>query len=346
MDVRMNMFAGDPARIGELTRYLEATARPNVEGQHGNRGLACLANASLGVCMVASYWENSDAMSASEQAVQVSRKEMTELLDGTVTVEHYEVPAFVRLSRPAAGAGVRLTRLECPPAAIDGLAEEFRSSAVPALMDMAGLCSAHMLADRATGRCVVITAWEDEAAMAASRGPGARLRASMADRAPHVQFRGVEEYTLLFSSVREGDTRNLIERGVDLWNSRDRAGWLACFDLNRLQIQAPGGFRLSGQEAADTFWSTWQEAYPDNRLETTAIHADDRGGAHEGRFLGTHTGALRGPAGEIPATGKVTDGTFTGTYEIEDGKVTSYHLYFDQLEVLSQLGITPPAAAS
>jgi len=77
MHVRMNMLAGDPARLDEATRYLEGTVRPDVEAQHGNRGLACLTNADLGICVVASYWDTLDAMTASEQAVQVSRKEVT-----------------------------------------------------------------------------------------------------------------------------------------------------------------------------------------------------------------------------------------------------------------------------
>ena len=131
MHVRMNMLAGDPARLGEATRYLEGTVRPDVEAQHGNRGLACLTNADLGVCIVASYWDTLDAMTASEQAVQVSRKEVTGLLGGTVTVEHYEVPVFVRRSRPHGGAGVRLSRVDCAPASIDAVIEEFRNTAVP-----------------------------------------------------------------------------------------------------------------------------------------------------------------------------------------------------------------------
>jgi len=108
MHVRINMLAGDPGQLDEATRYLETTARPHVESQHGNRGLAVLANAGLGTCVVASYWDSADAMTASEPAIQVSRKEVTELVKGTVTVEHYEVPVFVRRSRPAAGAGVQL----------------------------------------------------------------------------------------------------------------------------------------------------------------------------------------------------------------------------------------------
>jgi steroid delta-isomerase-like uncharacterized protein len=140
---------------------------------------------------------------------------------------------------------------------------------------------------------------------------------------------------------RGGDTRSLIERDIELWNAKDREGWMAGLDLHRLDMQVPGGPRLTGREAAETLWNMYQEAFPDNRFEAIAIHADDRGGAYEGRATGTHTGTMRGPAGEIPATGKAAQMRFCGVYEFEEGKITSYHLYFDQAELLSQLGITP-----
>jgi heme-degrading monooxygenase HmoA/predicted ester cyclase len=340
MYVRMNMLAGDPARLDEAARYLEGSVRPHVEGQPGNRGIAFMAKADLGVCVVASYWDSLDAMTASEQEVQVSRKEMTELTRGTVTVEHYEVPVFVRRSRPQAGAAARLTRIECNPASLDAAIDEFRNTAVPALMDMAGMCSTQWMTDRATGRCIVVTAWEDMEALAASRSRVATLRADQA-AVSHLQVRSVEEYNLVFSSVREGDTRSLIERDIELWNARDREGWLAGADLHRMELQAPGGLRLAGRDAAEAIWATWNEAFPDNRLEIIAIHADDRGGVHEGRFLGTHTGTLRGPAGEIAATGRTLDARFCGVYEFNEGKIISFHLYFDQAELLTQLGLAP-----
>ena len=112
---------------------------------------------------------------------------------------------------------------------------------------------------------------------------------------------------LNFSTVREGDNRSLIEREVTLWNERDQAGWLALSDLPRLEATAPGGLHMSGQAAADAIWDTWNDAFPDNRLTTVSIHADDRGGVYEGRFVGTHSGSLRGPAGDIGPTGRRVD---------------------------------------
>jgi heme-degrading monooxygenase HmoA/limonene-1,2-epoxide hydrolase len=338
MHARINMLAGDPAQLGDAIRYMEGTVRPHVEAQHGNRGLECLVNADLGTCVVASFWDTLDAMTSSEQAVQVSRKEVVERLQGTVTVEHYEVPVFVRRSRPQAGAGVRLSRVDCAPAGIDTVIEEFRNTGVPALMDMPGICSGHIMTDRTTGRCIVVTAWFDMDAMAASRSATSRLRASVA-AVTHMTVRSVEEYRMVFSSVREGDTRSLIERDIELWNAKDRAGWMAGLDLHRLNIEAPGGLRLTGREAADTLWNTYMEAFPDHVLEIISIHSDDRGGIHEGRAVGTHTGILRVPAGEIPPTGKKAAVNFCGVYEFEEGKITDFHLYFDQLEMLTQLGL-------
>jgi len=340
MHVRINMLAGDPAMLGEATRYLERTVLPHVEAQHGSRGLACLTNADLGTCLIASYWDSIDAMTSSEQAIQVSRKEVTERLHGTVSVEMYDAPVFIRRSRPHAGAGVRIARVDCAPTRIDGFIEEFRNTGVPVLTDMQGLASAQLLTDRTTGHCMVITAWQDMDAMVASRSETARQRSNAAANA-NLQVRSVEEYKLVFSSVREGDTRSLIERDIELWNARDFDAWLAGIDLHRVEMQGPGGMRLTGREAAETMWTTWQEAFPDNRLQTIAIHADDRGGVHESMATGTHTGTLRTPAGDIPPTGKTAQMRISGVYEFDEGKVTSYHLYFDQAELMSQLGLTP-----
>jgi predicted ester cyclase/quinol monooxygenase YgiN len=343
MYVRVNMLSGDPAQLSEAVRYLDGTVRSDVESQPGSRGLALWTNASLGLCVIASYWDSVDAMTASEQAVQVARKEITGLMKGTVTVEQYEVPVFVRRSRPSAGAGTRIVRIECSPPGVDAVIDEFRNTGVPGLMEMTGLCSGQLLVDRITGRCMIVSTWEDADAMAASRAEGSRRRASLTD-VTHSQVRSVEEYRLEFSSVREGDTRSLIERDIELWNARDREGWIALGDLHRLELLAPGGVRLLGREAADTIWTTWHEAFPDNRLAITTIHADDRGGVHEGRFTGTHTGTLRSPAGDIAPTNRTVDARFCAVYEFDEGKITSFHLYFDQMEMLTQLGLAPGTA--
>jgi heme-degrading monooxygenase HmoA/predicted ester cyclase len=338
MQVRMYTVAGDPARLSQATDYLEDTVRPQVAAQLGSRGMAVASNADLGICLISTYWDSADAMTASERAAAVPGKEVTELMSGTVSSDPYEVPVFIRQSRPGPGAGVRLTRIDDHPDRVSEHIEEFRHRAGPALLDMPGLCSAQFLADRGTGHCVVVSTWEDMDVMASMRQRLAALRTTMAG-VTQAQVRAVEEYMLNFSTVREGDNRSLIEREVTLWNERDQAGWLALSDLHRLQATAPGGLHLSGREAADALWDTWNDAFPDNRLITISIHADNRGGGYEGRFVGTHSGCLRRPAGDIRPTGRRVDIWFAVVHECDDGKITSTHIYYDQTDLLAQLGV-------
>jgi quinol monooxygenase YgiN/predicted ester cyclase len=338
MHARVNTIIGDPAKAEEVAHYLELTVRPHVEAQAGCRGLAVVTDKDLGVTMVTSYWETAEAMAASEYAVQTSRKEATELADGIVTVEHYEVPVFVRRSRPPAGAGVRITTTEGDPADIEAAIEAFQDTAVPRLREMPGLCSAQVLA--AGGRFMVISAYENAAALAASRATVARMRADTLART-HATVRSIQEFTLLWTSVREGGTNSITEREAETWNAHDRDAWQALLDQQAFAVQAPGGMSLAGREAIDTFWNTWHDAFPDNHLSTVGIYGDEHGGVLEGRFTGTHTGTLRGPAGEIPATGRSVDVRFCEVHRVDSGKIIDSHLYFDQLDMLTQLGQLP-----
>jgi len=333
----MNTLIGDPARIDEVTHYIGTTVRPFVESQAGNRGMALMLDAELGVVVVGSYWDSMEAMTLSEHAVETSRKEAAELGQGMFTVDHFAVPAFVRLSRPGPGAGVRIATVECPPEEIPLAARAFRENALPKLVNMAGLCSAQMLTDAEHGRTQVIVAYETVDQLAATRAEVARLRADTLSRT-HAQVRAVGEYRLVFSSVREDGTNTLTQRWAELWNAGDRDGWQALTDQQAFKAYGPGGFRLAGREALDAVWDIWHEAFPDNRIVPERVHGDDDVGSMEARFQGTHTGTLRTPTGDIGATQRVVDLPFCETHRVTAGKIADFHLYFDQVELLVQLG--------
>lgn len=63
--------------------------------------------------------------------------------------------------------------------------------------------------------------------------------------------------------------------------------------------------------------------------------------AEEARFSGTHTGALRTPNGDVPPTGKRMASRYAAVSRVKNGKVTSFHVYFDVADVLAQLGLMP-----
>ena len=67
----------------------------------------------------------------------------------------------------------------------------------------------------------------------------------------------------------------------------------------------------------------------------------------QARYVGTHTGPLRAPNGtEVPATGKSFDFPFIGVFQVENGKISSIRIYYDQVELFTQLGLMPAATSS
>ena len=63
---------------------------------------------------------------------------------------------------------------------------------------------------------------------------------------------------------------------------------------------------------------------------------------NEAVFEGTHTATLSGPGGEVPATGRSVSIPFANVCEISGDRFTDFTLYFDQLELMTQLGVGAP----
>ena len=59
----------------------------------------------------------------------------------------------------------------------------------------------------------------------------------------------------------------------------------------------------------------------------------------EGRFTGTNTGPLEGPEGETPPSGRKVDLPFADFSRLSDGRIVEYRTYYDQVALLTQLGL-------
>jgi ketosteroid isomerase-like protein len=99
--------------------------------------------------------------------------------------------------------------------------------------------------------------------------------------------------------------------------------------------------------AASAFASTWgtlKRAMPDARavIEQTVASGDTV--AVEGRFTGTHTGPLATDDGDVEPTGAAVDQRFADVSRVRDGKIVAYHTYYDQLGLLTQLGLMEQTA--
>ena len=135
------------------------------------------------------------------------------------------------------------------------------------------------------------------------------------------------------------DATEVIRKGFDYWNKKDKGSFLADFTASS-EIIAPGGLILRGLEGAEMFWDGWQSAFPDNQLTLRAIFGTGDQVAVEATFEGTHTGTLNAPDGsQVPPTGKHLAVPYVEIYTVHDGKIVANHVYFDQVELLTQLGL-------
>jgi hypothetical protein len=202
MQVRLSQVAGDPQAISDALRYIKYMVRPAVETQSGSLGLALHVGAQPGVLLVESFWATDEALHASERLVGPGRGEAALLGGQTVTVERYRLPVFEQDGPGRGGEGVRLTRMDAEPSAVDDVIEVYGDTFVPWLAETPGFHGALLAADPASGRLVSQDIWHDRPALAAATGVVAAARAAVARSAP-CTIRAVQEHLQVFSSVRK-----------------------------------------------------------------------------------------------------------------------------------------------
>ena len=104
--------------------------------------------------------------------------------------------------------------------------------------------------------------------------------------------------------------------------------------------------RVEGRDATVGYAMAWINAFQDAKLD---VHNELVAGdwvVQEFVFVGTHTGTLQSPAGDIPPTNRLLRGRGTQVLHIESGLVVDTRLYFDQVDVMTQLGLMPETAAT
>lgn len=143
------------------------------------------------------------------------------------------------------------------------------------------------------------------------------------------------------------EAKAILEQAIERWNGNDREGWAALY-THDVVYEAPGGARISGvSDLTEKYFDALAEAAPDRASRDVVLFAEGDHVVEEARYTGTHTGTWRSPDGaEIPATGRSLDFPFVGVFTVTGGKISAIRLYYDQLEVFTQLGLIPAAGSS
>jgi predicted ester cyclase len=135
-------------------------------------------------------------------------------------------------------------------------------------------------------------------------------------------------------------------RFVAAFNAHDEAAIRELNSENAL-VEAPGDVRVEGRDAATEYAMAWLRAFSDARLTVKNELTSGEWVVQEFAFEGTHDDTLASPAGEIPATHKRLNGRGVQILRVDGNTVTDTRLYFDQVQVLTQLGLMPePATAT
>ncbi len=106
------------------------------------------------------------------------------------------------------------------------------------------------------------------------------------------------------------------------------------------EIVMPGGMRFRGPNELRPMLEAYRDGFPDVHHETVSTTETDDAIAIELRNTMTHTGTFATPMGDLPATGRTVILNACDTVRVgSNGKVTSWHSYFDQASLMTQLGL-------
>jgi steroid delta-isomerase-like uncharacterized protein len=135
------------------------------------------------------------------------------------------------------------------------------------------------------------------------------------------------------------DTERAADKHIAAFNAHD-PGALARNETPDIEFEAPG-VKLRGREQVADFFGAYWRAFPDALVTLRSRMIDGETVVSENVLTGTHTGPLFTPGGDIPPTGRRIETHGVAVQRVSAGLVASEHLYFDQVELLTQLGMLP-----
>jgi len=134
-----------------------------------------------------------------------------------------------------------------------------------------------------------------------------------------------------------GAALDVVNRFYEAFAAGDMQRADDCFSDDCRYVMPPGPLtKAEHRQMAETF----KAALPDAHMAID--HAVDGGDEVfvEGRFLGTHDGDLVSPQGTIPASGSKLELRFADYFKVAAGQVVEHRTYWDQMDMMGQLGAT------
>jgi predicted ester cyclase len=139
------------------------------------------------------------------------------------------------------------------------------------------------------------------------------------------------------------DAREVATQFVDAFNAHDEER-IRTLNAENGVLEAPGDVRVEGRDAVTAYAMAWLNAFSDSRIVLHGELVDDDWVAQRFTFEGTHDGVMASPAGEIQPTHRRLTGRGIQLIRVENDAVAETQLYFDQVQLMTQLGLMPEPA--
>ncbi len=95
MYARLTTIEGAPDKMDEATRHVQEQTLPQLQQMDGFKGFVALGDRNTGRLLGVAFWEDEEALRATEQEVSGMRSGAADAVGGTVvSVEQYEVVVF------------------------------------------------------------------------------------------------------------------------------------------------------------------------------------------------------------------------------------------------------------
>jgi ketosteroid isomerase-like protein len=133
------------------------------------------------------------------------------------------------------------------------------------------------------------------------------------------------------------DAQEVVDRLKAAYDRHDLDGITRCYDPQGVSV-SPGGI-AEGEDQIASYHAMFLEAFPDAMLTPWSEIVCGDTSIMEFTVTGTHTGPYLIPGGEVvEATGRPIVMRGCSVFTVENGRITAHRFYFDQLELVSQLG--------
>ncbi len=143
------------------------------------KGFIGLFDRDAGTALAITFFDSEEAIRNSQQAFEDMAQQFPEEMRGRrKSVDTYEVTLFEGDAERAGAA--RVSVLEGSPASIDDSVSKVKAETLPQVQALPGNVGAIGLADRSSGRSIVITLWESADALRKTEEQANKLRAQAA----------------------------------------------------------------------------------------------------------------------------------------------------------------------